>query len=312
VRKYSTKLPLELEHLGQFDKYDFSSETKLSFNSKISYDNIKCSIDCNEKVFIAKIDNIIAENESEAFNKICTFLDYLTKILSYLIQKENNNPHYGHIRINYKKKKIKIKPRDQVINDELSMKTTLHPDISGMQKYLEKVIDSSELHLLITAYYNSLSVADLKTKFYHAFTIIEYIENKYSEKIETTQLLSDDLYQNIETDILAHLNNNDQSEKIINRIKGTLRSTIKKRTYENRKEKLLEILNDFLGIKSVRYLTKEQDINEKFVSDIIKYRNKFFHKPMILSENDRKKFKFTTDILIILCEEIISRELIEK
>jgi hypothetical protein len=141
VRKYSTKLPLELEHLGQFDKYDFSSEARLNFDSEITYDNINCSIDCNENIFIVEIDNIIAKNESEAFIKICTFLDYLTKILSYLVQRENNNSHYGHMRINYKKKNIKISPRDQVINDELSMKTTLYPDIGGLQKHLKKVIN---------------------------------------------------------------------------------------------------------------------------------------------------------------------------
>ncbi|SDX61901.1 hypothetical protein SAMN05421783_1433 [Thiocapsa roseopersicina] len=125
-------------------------------------------------------------------------------------------------------------------------------------------------HDLLRFHFDGLRAEHKKSKYFHWFLILEYLENS---QIYKTQFSSNTLFDKHETAELSRV-----ADKMSNEVKKSAVLKLLSRTKEPRNYKLLRILNE-IGINSIRtdYGTKELEISEEIINKITKGRNALFH-----------------------------------
>jgi len=119
------------------------------------------------------------------------------------------------------------------------MSSSFKVKLESVADFMDIFESNKDFRFLMDCYYRALGATDFITKYYNAFTAIEFIENQFTKCIETTSLLEgcvlDQIIINIEdSDIIRNTNR----ERIVSRIKSALKNA----TLESRAEKLLNIL----------------------------------------------------------------------
>lgn len=137
---------------------------------------------------------------------------------------------------------------------------------------------------------------DHRAKYYHAFTIIEYIENKYKD-IGSQKFIKTDCKNSAEL-VRGYFLEHNYSEEDAVLAKGEVIKSLARITLESRAEKLNFILNNYFDIHSVKYF-EEVEINKEIAKNFIDIRNSLFHGG---NQSDLKK---NLDLLILVCQKII-------
>ncbi|MBX6422002.1 hypothetical protein [Thermosulfurimonas sp. F29] len=199
------------------------------------------------------------------------FIDCLAKFFSFYINATEPNPHYGtffikidwfHLNITNTTKNFQ---NTISLRDGLSITTKRIFDLSVVPWSIN--LNNDILNDLLHFYYSGSKEEHEKSKYFHWFLILEYLEhtNKYKK------MFSDPLFEGIEKikiEKLADFMKDDRKKSII---KGLLRYTKKKRS-----EKLLEFLK-YLGIIKYKSFDKILKLNEQIVKELIDERNRIFH-----------------------------------
>jgi len=192
------------------------------------------------------------------------FLEQIAAHISLRLGVEEVNPHYGTLFVKpswHKLESVAEASSGSMLSASLSLKSTLTLDISA-----EKFLPSAHSDLM-SFYYDGLRAEHLKSKYFHFFLILEYLESspKY-----IAQFNKDKLFNATEAQLIETLANQMENTK-----KGALLNLLS-RTKESRESKLLAMIHN-LGITSITVLGQSKDVDLAMIKSITKKRNKLFH-----------------------------------
>lgn len=301
MKNYNASIPIHLEYVSEFDSYDDSTFAECEFSANITIKTMQCSIAFDEKKdkYIS-IQDIEANDEIEAFTIVNKLLLIIANCISVFIQRKNVNQHYGHIRVRWFLRDLNITPRDQWPSASLSTKMITTINLDGLEEAVLRVWDSPDLQFITQAYYGALQSLDHRAKYYHAFTIMEHLENKYKDDVGNKKYSDADCKKAANL-VFDYFTEQCYSLADANHAKGCVTDSLKKVTNETRAEKLQTILEKYFDITQVNYLG-EVTIDKKITKDFIDTRNGLFHGSV--SPGNLKR---NCDLLILVCEKIIGK-----
>lgn len=300
MTKYEIKVPIIQEFVGEYDFHDTSTSVSYMFDYHCTYNGVLCEMQYNETVKEIVLKNIDASDEINAFIIGNKLLSQLAKILSLFLQKkhsEDDNTLHGHVRIKWFRKDMEISPRGLIQSD---VKADYSGDIElkDLELNLDKLVSSSDADFLLSALYGSLQTSDHKAKYYHAFTIIEFIESQFRGIVGTPIYKKDDTKEMAKL-VADYLINNEYPNELATKAKGILSNTFASATQENRASKLVTILKEKYNINAIKYAGRVHPIDEDLAQDLINKRNKLFHA------GGTDNIKHQMDQLILICEKVV-------
>lgn len=314
--KYEVKIPLILEQKSNFNRYDLSSSQQLNFEYSGKYDKTKYLLKGSNANYEIIFTELISKNYEECMEDIEKYLKIILPLSSLIIQSQHSSQNYTHLRLGYdisnskliSEKSISRKEEHVIlknieITDSLRMRESLNMlmrqniDFKLLDELLLFMNQDKEFSFILECYYRAIASTDSITKFYNAFTAIEFIESNFTKKISTNLLIDNDTLEQLEKNIQNNnLINEDNEGRIINRIKSTLKSA----TLESRAEKLEQIIIDFFKVKEIIVITESRKINLKFISSLIKIRNSLFHGKHFKEEEKNEIFKIGLELIKLL------------
>jgi hypothetical protein len=199
------------------------------------------------------------------------FLEKISESLSFLINRREHNPAYGTIFAKvdwYEFKALQIPE-----NDGNLISNVLVSDLWGVFSTRPVNLDefewkNSSYHDVLRFYYDGLKAEHKKSKYFHWFLILEYLENsdRYKSLFNHNKLFDDNEKQAI----------NKLADQMSDETKKSALKNLLSRTKEFRNTKLLKMIN-FLGIYRYKTFDKEKEINEEIIKNITAGRNAIFH-----------------------------------
>ena len=236
---------------------------------------------------ICEVEGIIAENRYFDIEKIVKIIDTICKRLSFIFNRHNYNRHlfqpkieanWGKMEIYYKKYNNND---DATMSDDIENKVTCSIYSTMSVKILPNEIhiaewlknNNSKADFVCNEYYTALGSENIKSKFFHLFSIIEFCEHEYESYNNAKKLVEEDEIDNIMKKVKSFVfNDSNKKEKILSRVKQNLNNA----TDIGRAKKLFNILQ-WMNIKSYEQCGKEIYIDENLLNELIKLRNKLFH-----------------------------------
>lgn len=239
-----------------------------SGNCPLGYSNTSLKILTSNS---ESIKVIVTSNSLLTESDVIAYLTEIVELLSSYLGIDETNGLYGtpYFKINYRSFDFKIKHKKKSrIDSSISCSSygklsrpvslSLNQDLSVQDKNLLKF------------YYNGLRANDPRSKFFHWFLLIEYLENtkQYKELFPKGSLFSEEEVSYVQS----------LSEKMTGKQKAALNQALS-RTEKSRKEKLLCFLNHF-GINEI----KNEKFSDKEIDKILKTRNRLVHNGSTFNE----------------------------
>lgn len=237
----------------------------------------------NTYIAIAPLNNSLYSLSIESFDltdQKCQvkYLSELSVFLSFLIGKNELSGHSGtpYVYIKFEtffsKEEIvqeqKLNDNNLIINDFLHVTDSLSIQSTQHIKFEESSLKSAFNHETVQMYHNGLKAESESSKFFHWFLILEFLESSplYEYKFPIGTMFDDSEKTKI-TELAATFS--DDKEKAL--------LSVLNRTAEYRAKKLIDLL-DALQIKNISNMTGNHDIKIDDIREIIKVRNKLFHR----------------------------------
>jgi hypothetical protein len=318
--KYKIKVPLTIEQKNNFPKHNISSSNSLKFNFKSKYiDHNYNLIGDGDKYYII-IENLNFESLDICAKFIEDFLNDLMPVCSLIIQNKHSNPHYSHIKLNYNIFKIIILEEtpnldifknqfNNNVRESLSMTSILCINFEKLDELFNIYQEDINFKYILNCYYRALSATDSYTKYYNAFTVIEFIETYFKQDISTNLLLEENTLKKIISDLDNNtLISNKHKDRIINRVMATLKSA----TLETRAQKLELIIKKIFKINEINMLSKNKKITVEYLTEIIKIRNTLFHGKKINEESKIRIFEKCLELIKLIEIMLLEWDQIEK
>ena len=293
--------------------------------------SIICELEEQEKkvpkpYFIFKIQNLVAHNQQEAYEHISVVLHKCCLILSMLISAQNVNKQGYQPRVQYDYSQIKwIKnpylPYEKLLEDDegeyvdengvlnifskvrrqayCSVYTKMYGFIrrEDFFKYLRRDLDASADYMM-EEYFWALGQENMTSKFFHLFSIIEFVEKQYTNLSGASRFLSDEEIDNVIKGVNEHTDFSKEKEK---RVISSLKNRLADMTDLGRGSKLINILHA-MGIQRIENCGTVFEISRETIQPIIDLRNTYYHgghgqKTISVSEAVTR--------LMYICERVI-------
>jgi len=262
------KLPFDIKTSHSIEQFEFQG----SNNFEIQFDDGEFIVRYKneDKKVKLNLDNKYLEVECKE-----TELEYLVSriesILSFKIDEDNKNRHYGCYFLEIDRFKISIINNGNSIGlrDSLSIASTKSKKIS-FNNYFE--YDK----FILSTYYEALKTPSSKLKFFNLALILEYIE---SSSVYKEMFLTEDNF--LFTKGVFNQLKSDFSQEQISRLNGLINN--KTFTKQSRKNKLYEILEKYY-VLNIKYIGNTKLTNDD-IGNILQLRNKIFHSSSVEFEN---------------------------
>ncbi len=308
--------------------------------TEIMHFHIFCNHEKDNKVvpedhFICEINNIVADGERKAYKFVHFRLYKICRTLSIIMNMYNQHKNYFQPRVEidfdsllwerqvYGENNTLKLPNGDVVcmsNAILGMVTRVYTkgisDISLDKFSMYFNSTDLELNYMLDEFYLALGKEDVRSKFFHLFSIIEFIEKRYIELSGAKPLLTEEEVKDL-VEYTSEIKMDIDSDKK-KRIVGTIKGVLSKMTDQGRDTKLVNILNS-MGIKKVLYSDKQILINKNMISQMTDLRNCLFHGDVGESrEGKDKEIQIEVEKLLVICGMIIEwvaemqNELIKK
>lgn len=312
---------------GYVDGYDFEDDVKIKILANISdkrgcgtlQEKGNCRVICEIKGMLVD-DEIYAKKFSEEIvDKIC-------KRLSLVFIKHNANRHLYQPRV------------EPVWSEAVFNRCEYAPFVEAKRKACEKVdsnnktlylqdcmyirdsiysiaqisIPSEEIRIgewlsktddivefLMNEYYSALGTENIKSKFFHLFSIIEFCEKEYEGHNGSSRFLMDEEVDIIIEELQKQIDTNKRSK-----IVSILKNNLVKVSDIGRVEKLENILK-WMGIETYRRFGSDKTIDKKLLSELTTLRNKSFHGTKENAADTEKKYADAVEVLLYICEKIL-------
>lgn len=281
------------------------NEYNISQALEVTIDNIgDMYTDQGYKVLISFID---AEDRVDALNKASSVTEHICSSMDLFIASNNHNTHNYQPRTFFKKSKIELKEEHtrkvedtgivtSTQNIQIGIKTTafftIPPD--GFDKFYYAYLDE-EPKMLIDMYRKALGIKDVESKYFNLFTIIEYIESRYSEYNKEQLLFESEERKQVLNNIEDWVYNKSPN------VKSSLSQCLSRLTDINRAEKLMNILKHF-GVTGKEEGVYPYEITNKQIQQFINQRNRLYHAG---NNEKNNSLEILTIQLMDLCFNII-------
>lgn len=312
MRRYSVSVPVSISFRSAYDTHDFGYAHQVEYEAQTVLEGVTVNISISGESGSIELRGIRAKSEVEAVQRSQELVTTGSNLCSLEIQLQNSNPHYGHPRVDWEPRLIDVTPSDQWPREELSITAKQEIDSSVFPRRLEKVSRCRDVSFLLSACAASYYSVDYRTKFFNAFLVLEFLEQRYAASIETTRLVEDSLLEVVDEAVRGVLVTLEQD--VINRVVSAVRSTLTRMTSESRALKLTRVLNDVFGIQLLEYLREEVAVDVEFVRDLIEKRNAFFHARPVPADRyvASADLKRLTDLTVILATHVVQKLIDEE
>ena len=167
------------------------------------------------------------------------------------------------------------------IHDSLSIGMIQDIDInsSEIEKWL--INNDTTYSFVMNEYYLAFGEENIKIKFFHLFTIIEFCEKEFKVNDKSQKILNKKSLTNIKLklDGIIFEELEKQTEEIKNsknKLITRIGQVLGEITDLNRVEKIINILK-YMGINSIEFLLNPVEINKDLIQELINLRNKSYH-----------------------------------
>jgi hypothetical protein len=221
---------------------------------------------------------IVLSDSLHTKKKQVEYIEKAAEFVSFLINRDEANPHYGINFVQVEWFELKAVQLDEsgqqadiglTLSDSLSISSTRTVSFDGSLAF------DSNYHDLFRFYFDGLRAEHKKSKYFHWFLILEFLEKteKYKAMFDSNKLFDESEVQQLE----------DVANKMGNGVKKSAVLQLLSRTKEFRYPKLLQLINS-LGINNITSLGKTETITEETIKRIVDGRNKLFHSGTDVSE----------------------------
>jgi hypothetical protein len=304
MQQYGASVQVQAEFNSQYDGIGGSSKHDAQFECRFKVREIEIQASMKNGKGEFRVNNYFAKDENAAYEEIASLLQTVSQILSYEIQRVDSNAHWGHTRLAWHRADLRILTRDSAITDRMDMTVTQLVKPERLEEKIASCLSHKEKSFILSCLYNATGPYDYRSKFYNAFTIMEYLESNYSETITVTRMYDDDKLEEIGVIINGGLSTWD--EALRNVAITSTKETLKKKSVESRAMKLAAILNDSFKIPSIAHISGEILIDIKKVKDFIATRNALFHGSS-MNGGQEGDLKLNTEHLIAVSTQVVDR-----
>lgn len=284
--------------------------------------------------FKVEITNIVASDQDEARVFVKPYLYRICRTLSFFLSQNNCNKHSYQPRVEtdvehaiwgssvyepfeelLQKKMDSVETtmvdgkKYQVITIEsapIVISTSLYTKIYGKMPtndfllYLE--CDDTDLNYMLDEFYLALGQENRYSKFFHLFSIIEFVEKRYEESNGANKLLAPEEIEAITKAVMNCSMMADKEKR--DRVCGALKQTLGNLTDIGRKEKLVHILHQ-MGIREIMDCGTEFVVDNKTIGQLISLRNKCYHGDRKNADQPYMNIDLAVTQLMYICERII-------
>lgn len=166
--------------------------------------------------------------------------------------------------------------------------------------------DDTDLNYMLDEFYLALGQENRYSKFFHLFSIIEFVEKRYEDHNGANKLLASDEIEAITKAVMDISTMVDREKR--NRVCGALKQTLGNLTDIGRKEKLVHILHQ-MGIREIKNCGTEFEIDDKTIGKLISLRNKCYHGDRKKADHSYINIDLAVTQLMYLCEQIIIKQM---
>ena len=269
------------------------------------------------------VSGVVAENKEQALNILSGYINRLCKRLTFNFNIHNCNRHLYQPRVEadwgsaaWKKEQYggyleKLRDREDGAMQipsywygECSVYSTSCVKIKAneldAQSWLQPLGEVQGF--LMDEYYAALGSETVKSKFFHLFAIIEFVEHNYKQYQGTEEWFTREEMEWLERSLNEVWKEKECSfsKAQKNKLREILMSKVAEATKIGRAGKLLNILNQ-MGIYELKIMHETVAIDKKKLQHLIDLRNKTFHG----EENEIGEYKKAVEFLLYLCEAII-------
>lgn len=214
---------------------------------------------------------MIISNTLDSTEKQVQFIENISEYISFQINKNERNPKYGNIVVQiswYEFYTSSSEKKDDFSFHRPGISYSVGASVKRNLNLAETDWESAFPNEVLHFYCDGLKAEGDKSKYFHWFLILEYMENspKYKEMFDGSKLFDEEDQKEIK-DVAERMSNNTKKSALLNLLS---------RTKEVRSAKLLKILKH-LGISTYKSSGKEMELTESIVGDIIQKRNTLFH-----------------------------------
>lgn len=241
---------------------------------------------------------VVSESLSTTEEQVA-YLEKIAEFISFIINTGEHNPHYGnnYVRINWGSfTAVQVDDAGQPLNNGIGISDSLSITSTRTVKLSNDLSLVGIYHDILRFYFDGVRAEHKKSKYFHWFLVIEFLENsgKYKSMFGTKKLFSD-----CEEKQLRELANGMDYHVKKNAILGLL-----SRTKDSRVEKLVQVLAA-LGITSLSSFGSSEPISVSTIKLVVDGRNALFHSGTDFPEEVLWRNLFP---LVTLVAERVSRE----
>lgn len=244
----------------------------------------------SEGKYVFEISSLTLSSHGEQV----VFVEKMAEYLSFIIARCESNPHYGtpfiqpiwfEFRAEYIPEEHETFHGGVGMRDALMIESTLTVDLA------KKNLPGAKHSELLRFYFDGLRAEHKKSKYFHWFLVLEYLENskRYRDLFAANRLFNEE-----ESRILR-----DVADKMAGPKKGAILNLLS-RTREFRSHKLLKML-EHLGIFNVVTFGATAPITEEMIKAITDGRNSLFHSGSEIPESVLWCQLFPLATLIVEC-----------
>ena len=161
---------------------------------------------------------------------------------------------------------------------------------------------SPDLSFVLDEYYTALGQESITSKFFHLFSIIEYVEKNYIHLAETRPVFD----EADKLEVMKCLEQVKISKDKRERLYGLVSGAMSRATEADREEKLVRILH-YMGIKEFRECGTQFVIEKRTIKELTTLRNSYYHGDGKKVDETEKHISVELAVarLMYICEGII-------
>lgn len=303
-------------------------------NNVHTSDEGKSSYEMPDKQFMCVISDIVAESKTKARELVDSSIVKACKSLSILMSVNNSNkqgyqprvepmfnqqewtvgkyePYEALVEEAFRPSEYIDKNGNKVIQllvtDSIAIGVSAHHiifgqmDISQFFTYYD-FERSPALSFVVDEYYTALGRESISSKFFHLFTIIEFIEKEYADLADTKNVFDETDRQLVSRCFEQIGIPKDKRD----RLKGSVVTMMATATELGRDAKLVNILHN-MGIKKFTNCGKPFIVDKKSMKELTDLRNSYFHGDGRRIENSASHIsvEVAVAVLMYICEKVI-------
>ena len=286
--------------------------------------------------FVRAIGNVVAQDEAQALQMVESDVHRVCRTLSFQASVHNCNkqsyqprvqPDYHNVvwkQSVYKRDegesvsddtiddyidengkrviRIRIDENAVGIRNRISVFLTLSVRLSPEEFLRYYAIDmDADMDFIMEEFFVALGKEVMTSKFFHLFTIIEFIEKKYADMAKAKPLL-------MESEIFSMLKVLDElpevDSAVKNRVINSVKGNLTKMTDIGRAEKLVNILHG-MGIDEIKAGAEAIRVDKKLVQSLIDLRNRSYHGGVSQEGKKYVPMEWAVVQLMEICQNII-------